>query len=97
MLHAADNIECPEDHLKLLLKLFSMFNIKIIYDGFIDNKDVPEAVGILCINFVKRIGCLLENQEIENLITPFVTNMLFHNIGLFWIINSNKNLHFDFQ
>ena len=57
MLHAADNIECPEDHLKLLLKLFSMFNIKIIYDEFIDNKDVPEAVGIIFINCGKIVGC----------------------------------------
>ena len=32
MLHTADNIQCPEEHLKFLLKLFSMFKISIIYD-----------------------------------------------------------------
>ena len=41
MLHAADNIECPSDHLKYLLKVLSMFKIKIIYDETIDNEDVP--------------------------------------------------------
>ena len=47
ILHAEDNIECPEEHLKLLLKLFSMFKIKMIYDEKIDNEDVPESVGIM--------------------------------------------------
>ena len=43
MLHAADNIDFPEEHFKLLLKVLSMFNIRIIYDEIIDNEDVPEA------------------------------------------------------
>ena len=97
MLHAADNIECPEEHLKLLLKVFSMFNIKIIYHETIDKKDVPEAVGIMCINCGKLIGCLLDNQNIYNFITPFVTNIVFQNIGLFWIIKSKKDLYFYSQ
>ena len=61
--HAADNIECPAEYLKSLLKVFSMFKIKIIYDETIYNKDVPEAVGIMFINCVKVIGCLLYNQK----------------------------------
>ena len=69
----------------------------IIYDETIDNEDVPETVGIMCINCGKRIGCSLENQKIEDFITPFVTNMMFQHIGLFWTIKSNKNLNFDFQ
>ena len=60
-----------------------MFKIRIIYDDAIDNKGVSEAVGIMYINFGKLIGCLLDNQNIEYFITPFVTNMVFHNIGLF--------------
>ena len=92
MLHAADNIECPEDHLKLLLKVFSMFKIMVIYDEtiYIYNKDVPESVGIMCINCGKIIGCSLYNQNMEKLITPFVTNMAFQNIGLFCIIRSKQ-------
>ena len=65
MLHAEDNIECPADHLKYLLKVFSIFKIKIIYDENIDNEDVPEAVGIMYINYGKSIGCSLDNQKID--------------------------------
>ena len=54
MLHAADNIECPADHLKSFLKLFSMLNMNIIYDETIDNKYVPEDVVIMCINCEKN-------------------------------------------
>ena len=67
-----------------------MFNIRIIYDEIINNKDVPEVVVIVCINFGKHIGCPLENLKIEDFITIFVTNMLFQNIGLFWIIRFKK-------
>ena len=42
-----------------------MFKINIIYDDTIDRKDVPEAVGIMCINCGKNIGCSLDNQKIE--------------------------------
>ena len=37
ILHAADNIYCSAEHLKLLLKLLSMFKIRIIYHETIDN------------------------------------------------------------
>ena len=97
MLHASYNIECPEEHLKCLLKLFLMFKIRIIYDETIDNKDVPEAVGIICTNCGKSIGCSLDNQNIEDFITIFVSNMVFQNVGLSWIIQSNQKLNFDFQ
>ena len=55
MFHVADNIEFQSNHLTFLLKVFSMFNIRIIYDETIDNKDVPEVVGIMCINFGRNI------------------------------------------
>ena len=97
ILHAANNIECPEDYLKSLLKVFSMFNVRIIYYETIDNEDVPEVVGIMCINCGKSIVFLLDNRKIEHLFTPFVTKMVFQNIGLFCIIHSTKNLNCDFQ
>ena len=65
MLHAEDNIECTEEHLKSLLKVFSLFNIRIAYNQIIDNEDVSEAVGIMCINCGEIIGCQLHNQKIE--------------------------------
>ena len=74
-----------------------MFKIRIIYDETIDNEDVLEAVEIMCINCGKNIGFLLDNQKIRDFITPFLTNMVSQNIGLFWIIQSNKNPDFDFK
>ena len=74
-----------------------MFNISICYDESIVHEDVPYAVGIVCINRGKKIGCSLDNQTIKDYITPFVTNMLFQHFGLSWIFQSNKNLSFDFQ
>ena len=63
-----------------------MFKIRIWYDDIIGHKYIPEAVGIMCINCVKSIGCYLDKQTIEKLITPFVTNMVFQNLGLSLII-----------
>ena len=97
MYHVADNIEFPEDNFKLLLKLFSMFNIRIIYDDTIDNEDVPEAVGIMYINCGNIIGGSLENKKIEKIINPFVTNMVLQYIGLFCIIQSEKNISYYFK
>ena len=96
MMNAADNIEFPEEHLKSLLKVFSMFKTSITYDETIDNEDVTEAVEIRCINGGKYIGCLLDNKNRETFITTFFTSMVLHNIVLSWIIQSNKNPSFGF-
>ena len=53
-----------------------------MYDDIIDNKDVPEAIGIMCIKCGKSTGCLLDNQYIYDFITTFVTSMVFQNICL---------------
>ena len=74
-----------------------MFNIRIWYDNTIGIEDVPEAFGIMFINSVNIIGCLLDNQMIENFTTTFVKNIVFHHVGLSWIIKSNQKLNFDFQ
>ena len=50
MLHAVDNIECTAYNLKLLLKAFSIFKIRIGYNETIDTKDVLEPVRIMCIS-----------------------------------------------
>ena len=73
-----------------------MFKISIIYDDTIDDEDVPEAVGIMCIDCGKSIGCSLDNQTMEKFITPFVPNMLFQNLGLSWFIKLNQKLNFVF-
>ena len=69
----------------------------MIYDETIGKFFIPEAITRMGINCGKIIGCSLDNQKIEDFITTFVTYIVFQRIGLFWIIKSNKNLHFDFQ
>ena len=64
MLHTENNINSPDDNLKSLLKVFSIFKLIIWYDKTIVQENVPYYVGILCTNFGKTIGCLLENQTI---------------------------------
>ena len=91
MLHATDNIECPSEHLKVLLKLFSIFKIKILYDETIDNEDVPEAVRIMYINCRRIIGCLLDNKTIKTFVTPFFITMVFQNVFYYGSSNRTKN------
>ena len=43
MLYAEDNIERPKYHFKLLLKVFSIFKIRIIYDETIDKEYFPDC------------------------------------------------------
>ena len=76
MLHEANIIEYPYEHSKLLLKVFSIFKMKIIYDETIDKEYVPEAVSIICINCGKFIRSSLDNQKRKYFITPFVKNIV---------------------
>ena len=80
MLHAADNIDYPEEHFKLLLKVFLMFKIRIIYDETIDKKDIIEAVVIMCINCIKKIVRQSKNRRIHH--------SFFHKYGApaYWFI-----------
>ena len=54
-----------------------MFKISIWYDETIATKNVPYFVRINYINCGGNIGCLLENQAIEQFMTPFAKNTVF--------------------
>ena len=43
------------------------------------------------------IDCSLDNQMIENFMSDFVTDMVYQNVGLSWIIKSNQEITFEFQ
>ena len=96
MLHAENYINRPEENLQLFLKALLMFKIMIWYDETIVHEDALDAVGIMYINCGNTIGCLLDNQPIKYLITPF-EKMVFQHAGLSWIIQSNQELNFNFQ
>ena len=75
MCHTENHILSMIEDLKSLLKVFSMFKIRIWYDDTLVTKNVQ------CAPFVKTIGFSLDNFSIENFITTFVTNMVFQNVG----------------
>ena len=97
ILNTSNCINRPDEHFQSLLKVLLMFKIRIWYYDAIVQENVPDAVGIICINCGKTIGCLLYNQPIERFITPFVTNMVLQNISLSWIVQSTQELDFYFQ
>ena len=74
-----------------------MFKIRIWYDDTTVTENFPVAIEVIFINSGKIIVCLLDNQPIENFITPFVTKMVFYHVGLSWNIQSNQKIKFDFQ
>ena len=52
MIHVEKTTKKPSDIMEHMLKLFSMFNIRICYD----KNDVPDSLGINCIIFNKVVG-----------------------------------------
>ena len=70
----------PAEILHSSLKLFSMFKIRICYDSINVQKNVPDAMVIICINCGKTGSCTLNSKPLEDFITVFVTNVLFPNI-----------------
>ena len=92
MLHTENNINSKADHFQSMLKALSMFKIIIWYDETIANKIVLDADGINYINSGKTIGCLLVSQMIENFFTSFATIILFHHVGLSWIVQSKTSV-----
>ena len=73
-MHTKINMNIPADILQYLLKILSMFKIRLWYDDSIVHEDAPDADRIMYINCGKTVGFSLENQPIEDFITFFVTN-----------------------
>ena len=49
-------------------------------------KNEPGAIGIKCKNLRKEIGYTIQNVPFKKLITTFVVNLVFHHVGLAWIV-----------
>ena len=86
MLYIEDNMNIPADILQYLLKVFSMFKMRIWYNKYTVHKNIQDVLGIMCANCDKIIGCSSDNKPMEDSITYFVTNMVFQHVGLSWII-----------
>ena len=62
-----------------------MAKIRILYDDTISKKTTRGYWNKLH-QFWESSGFPIDNQTIENFIATFVTNMVFQNTGLYWII-----------
>ena len=52
-------------------------------------------LAIKCIYCNKYTGLHIKNTTIEEIITKFVLNAIFHNVGMSWIICSNKKMFYE--
>ena len=53
---------------------------------FIGDKENVYFIYIRCINCKKEIGLFLRTSTIEEIITKFVLDAIFHHVGMSWII-----------
>ena len=87
MMHTENYMKGPAEILHALLKALSMFKISICYDNITVHEKVLYYMGIMCIHCGETIYCALYNKPIE-----VVTNVVYQNVGLSWIIELKNNL-----
>ena len=73
-----------------ILKVFSMFELRLIDDG-----DKLEAIDIRCINYKKPTGLFLRISTFEERINTFVLNAILHHVGMSWIISFNNEIKYE--
>ena len=76
-----------------LLKMFSMFVICLSFG----DEDL-DALSIRCVNCKRETGLDSEtmfNRVYDEIVTKFVLNEMLHDVGMSWIISSNKELNYE--
>ena len=81
MEHTANILNPNKGLIPSLLKLFAMFELRLI-----DDRDKVEAIAIRCINCKKETGLYLGTSTLEEMITKFVLNAILHHLGMSWMI-----------
>ena len=89
MEHTKNIINPKQDLITSLLKLFAMFQLRLI-----DDRDKVESIVIRCINCKKEMGLYLRTSKFEEIITKYVLNAILHHVGVSWIIRSNKEIKY---
>ena len=69
MEHTANILKPNKGLINSLLKLFAMFDFRLI-----DDRDKVEAISIRCINSKKETGLYLGTSTLEGMITKFALN-----------------------
>ena len=91
--HTTSNTETDISLLPSLLKVFAMFQMHLLYHEH--NEDIVEAIDIQCSNFHINTGLHLKDKTVEEIITQFLLNSVFHHVGLSLIISSNKRIKYE--
>ena len=69
-----------------------MFEIRLSYE----DKDL-DTVYLKCINWKRETGLNPETSftwVYDEIVTKFVLNEVLHNVGMSWIISSNKEMNY---
>ena len=77
MEHTANILNPNKGIIPSLLKVFAMFQLRIIDDTY-----EVEAIDIRCINCKKETGLYLRNSTFEEMITKFLLNAILHHVGM---------------
>ena len=93
MEHTANIMGKNNGLISSVLKVFAIFEIRLSYKELI-----LDIVSLKCINFKIETG--LDSKTsfswlFYELITKFVLNSILHNVGMSWIIISNKEMKYD--
>ena len=93
MEHTENNMQDDKGLISSLLKMFSIFEIRLIYgDKYL------YTVYLKCINFKRETWLDQETSFTwlyDEIITKFVLNAMLHHVGMSWIISSNKEMNYE--
>ena len=90
MEHTANIIKPNKGIISSLLMVFAMFELLLI-----DDRYKVEAIATRCINCKKETGLYLETSTLDEIITEFVLNTIWHHVGMSWIICSNEGIKYE--
>ena len=92
--HTEDNIETHITLLLPLLKVFSMFNMRLWHDSKHIEENVVDNIGIRCSNGGKTTGLSVKNTNNKDMVAKCVLNSVLHHVYLSWIIEKNQQLEY---
>ena len=88
--HTTNIIKPNKGLINSLLKVSTMFKLRLFYDKYNEEGKVEDAIAIKCSNCNKAAGLHLKDITIEEMITKFVLYESLNYVGMSWIISSNN-------
>ena len=92
MEHTKSNMKTNKRLITLLLKVFSMFELRLLSD-----EEKVDVIYIRCINCKIETGLYFKNKIFDEMINKFVLNAILHHVGMAWIITSNEEMRYEIE